>query len=220
MNRYARLAGFLYLTIIVTSILSLVFVDARIVVDGDPAATAERIAAHGLLFRAGLLYDTAMFAAVVALAWSLYVLLREVDRNLAVLGLLWRMAEAVVGAVTVLFGVLAVLVVGSDLPAETRDPLLDVLVTARSVGFDLTIFFLALGTIVFCRLLYTSRLVPRPLAGLGVASMALMFVGVVVGLLFPAQRDLVTVGWAPGIVFEAGIGLWLLVKGVPARVLA
>ena len=45
LDRYARLAGLLYLTIIVTSILSLFLVESRLVVDGDSAATAQRIAA-------------------------------------------------------------------------------------------------------------------------------------------------------------------------------
>jgi uncharacterized protein DUF4386 len=114
LDRYARLAGLLYLTIIVTSILSLFLVESRLVVDGDSAATTTRIAANETLFRAGLVYDMMMFASVVALAWALFVILRGVDRDRALLALLWRMAEAIVGAVTVLLGVPVVLLVGSQ----------------------------------------------------------------------------------------------------------
>lgn len=89
------------------------------------------------------------------------------------------------------------------------------LLTARDIGFDVVIFFLGLGSIVFCRLLYTSRYVPRVLAGLGVASYALMLVGTVVSLVLPQYKDLTMVGWAPGIVFEVVIGVWLLLKGIP-----
>jgi Domain of unknown function (DUF4386) len=221
LNRYARLAGFLYLTIIVTSILSLFLVESRLVVDGDPAATAERIAANQTLFRAGFVYDMVMFASVVALAWALFVILRGVDRNRALLALLWRMAEAVVGAVTVLLGVLVVLLVGSQGVRAAFEPeqlhsLVDVLLTARGIGFDVTIFFLSLGTIVNCGLLYRSRYVPRVLAGLGIAAFVLMLVGAVVSLLLPQYRDLAMAGWSPGIVFEVVIGLWLLLNGIPA----
>jgi Domain of unknown function (DUF4386) len=219
LDRYARLAGLLYLTIIVTSILSLLLVDSRLVVDGDRAATAERIAANETLFRAGLVYDMAMFASVVALAWALFVVLRGVDRDRALLALLWRMAEAVVGAVTVLLGALVVLLVGSEgvraafAPAQLH-ALVDVLLSARTIGYDVTIFFLSLGTIVYCGLLYRSRAVPRPLAGLGIVSFVLMPVSVVVSLLLPEFQDLAMAAWAPGIVFEVVIGVWLLLKGV------
>ena len=228
LDRYARLAGFLYLTIIVTSILSLFLVESRLVVDGDSAATVERIAANQTLFRAGLVYDMMMFAGVVALAWALFVVLRGVDRNRALLALLWRMAEAIVGAVTVLLGVLIVLLVGSQGVRAAFEPeqlhsLVEVLLTARGIGFDVTIFFLSLGTIVNCRLLYQSRYVPRVLAGLGIVSFVLMLVGAVVSLLLPEYKGLAMAGWAPGIVFEVVIGVWLLLNGVrttPATVAA
>jgi hypothetical protein len=219
LDRYARLAGFLYLAIIVSSILSLFVVEARLVVEGDWATTTQRIAADQTLFRAGLVYDMVMFASVVALAWALFVILRGVDRNRALLALLWRMAEAVVGAVTVLLGVLVVLLVGSQdaragLAPEQLHALVEVLLTARSIGFDVAVFFLSLGTIVNCRLLYTSRYVPRVLAGLGIVAFAIMLVGTVVGLLLPESKDLTMIGWAPGILFEVAIGVWLLLKGI------
>jgi len=211
-QRYARIAGFLYLTIIVTSLLSLLAVESRLVVADDRAETARRIADHDLLFRAGLVYDLAMFASVVALAWSLFVILRTVHRDLALLGLLWRMAEATVGAVSVLFGTLAV---------TLADPtLVDAMLTARDTGFDVTIFFLCLGTIVNCALLYRARLIPRALSGLGLGAFALMLVGAAAGLLLPEHKDALMAAWAPGVVFEVAIGAWLLAKGVrtpPAR---
>ncbi|HVK20173.1 MAG TPA: DUF4386 domain-containing protein [Actinokineospora sp.] len=215
MNRYARLAGALYLTIITTSILSLIVIESRLVVDGDWAETARRITADETLFRAGLVYDTLMFAGVIALAWSLYVILRTVDRSLALLGLLWRMAEAIVGAATVLLGVLLVLLLNTNaFSGDQRDALVNVLVTARGIGFDLVLVFLSLGSIVFCGLLYKSGYVPRWLSGLGVGGFVLMLVGTVVSLLLPETRDMAMAAWAPGILFEAGIGVWLLVKGI------
>jgi Domain of unknown function (DUF4386) len=221
LDRYARLAGLLYLAIIVTSILSLFLVEARLVVDGDWATTTQRIAADQTLFRAGLVYDMVMFASVIALAWALFVVLRGVDRDRTLLVLLWRMAEAVVGAATVLLGVLVALLVDSQEARATFEPaqlhaLVHVLLTARAIGFDVAVFFLSLGTIVYCRLLYRSRYVPRALAGLGIVAFVIMLVGTVVGLLLPQHRDLTMVGWAPGIVFEAAIGVWLLLKGVRA----
>jgi hypothetical protein len=41
-----------------------------------------------------------------------------------------------------------------------------------------------------------------------------MLVGAVVSFLLPQYRNLVMVGWIPGTVFEVGIGVWLLLKGI------
>jgi Domain of unknown function (DUF4386) len=98
-------------------------------------------------------------------------------------------------------------------PAQLHS-LVDVLLTARTIGYDVTIFFLSLGTIVYCGLLYESRYVPRVLAGLGIVSFVLMPVGTVVSLLLPQYKDLAMATWAPGIVFEVVIGVWLLLNGV------
>jgi hypothetical protein len=97
---------------------------------------------------------------------------------------------------------------------EQLHALVDVLLTARAIGFDVTIVFLSLGTIVNCRLLYRSRYVPRVLAGLGIASFMIMLLGAVVSLLLPQYGELAMAGWAPGIVFEVVIGLWLLLRGI------
>jgi Domain of unknown function (DUF4386) len=107
-------------------------------------------------------------------------------------------------------------------PAQLQ-ALVDVLLTARTIGYDVTIFFLSLGTIVFCGLLYRSRYVPRVLAGLGLVSFVLLPAAAIVSLLLPQYQDLAMAGWAPAIVFEVVIGIWLLLNGVstaPATVAA
>ena len=49
----ARIAGFLYLIVIVGGIFAELFVRGRLVVHGDAAATAHNIVTHELLFRSG-----------------------------------------------------------------------------------------------------------------------------------------------------------------------
>jgi hypothetical protein len=94
LRKTVRVAGFLYLIIIVTSLLSMIFIDSKLIVPGDDAATFNNIMANELLFRIGVAYDLTMFASVVILAWALYVILKTVNKNLALLGLFWRLGEA------------------------------------------------------------------------------------------------------------------------------
>lgn len=189
----ATVAGALYIAVIIGSLIAQPAFKA-------PFTDAAAIAAEPMRYRAGLLFDTAMFAAVLALSWALYLLLRPAGPGTALLALLFRVAEAVVGLGTVLLGLAAI------------DA--DVLLAARDEGMNITLIFLSSGTLLFCVLMWKSRMVPRWLSGLGMISFLLMGAGVSTALLLPAHTTALMATWAPGIVFEIGIGLWLLIKGV------
>lgn len=219
---HARLAGFAYLAIILSSIVSLAFVESRLIVEGDPATTTENIMASLSLFRIGLAHGLVMFAGVVVLAWALYVVLRTVNERLALLALLFRMAEAVLGGVTVLAGALIVLLLDGGerldaLEAAQVQALVGLLLDAQAIGFDIVIFFLCLGTIVFCWLFYRSGYIPRLLAGFGILAFGVMMVAALSKILLPQFADLASISYGPGILFELAIGLWLLVRGVDLR---
>ena len=74
-----------------------------------------------------------------------------------------------------------------------------------------------LNLVVFLALLYRSKYVPRALAGFGVIAYVLIVVYDSMLILAP-ELALVPVvqgiAWAPSILFEVSIGLWLLIKGV------
>ena len=73
---YARLAGILYLFIIVAGFFAEVSVRSKLIVSGDPAATATNIMAHESLFRVGGAGEILMLVKNLALlaafsGWSL-----------------------------------------------------------------------------------------------------------------------------------------------------
>ena len=217
-GNHTRLAGFAYLAIILSSILSLWLVESRLIVQGDPAATTDKITENLSLFRIGLVHGLVMFASVVVLAWALFVVLRPVSERLALLALLFRMAEAILGGVTVLTGMAVVVLLErqSDTGANSLQvpAWVELFLDVQAVGYDLVIFFLCLGTIVFSWLFYRSRYVPRLLAGLGIVAFVVIGLATLSKLILPQLADLAAVSLAPGILFEIAIGLWLLVKGV------
>ena len=216
----ARVAGFLYFIIIVTSLLSMIFIESRLVVPGNDAATFNNIAANQILFRIGIAYDLLMFASVVGLAVALYIVLKSVSRYLSLLALSWRLGEAILGGVTVLVSfVIVLLVTGNDyLPVftvEQLQALVGLFLKVRSAGLTAVIVFLCLGTIVYCYLFYKSRYIPRWLAIWGILSFLLMLIQSFVGILV-RNTSLVVFG-APAILFEIFIGLWLLFKGIKVQ---
>src|SRR6056297_3573721 len=96
--RMARIAGALYALVIVVGIASVGRIEAFLGAPGDVASTVEAVAGNAVQLRCALLGELLMYAMVVALALALYVVLRDVDRSLALLAAAWRVTEAIVGA--------------------------------------------------------------------------------------------------------------------------
>lgn len=215
-QRWARIAGAAYALIIVGSFAGYAVFESKLVVPGDPVTTAARIVDQTGRYRAGLMTDLVMFAGVALLAVALYHVLRGVDPRLALVGLTFRVLEAGVGLVAVVVGFLVPVLAGwADGPARTEA--LDTVLTWRAATMDAVIVCLCLGTLTFLALFWRSRYVPRWLTGYGVVSIGAMLVATVIAVVAGRDAELLLLSYVPGSLFELGIGLWLLVRGVQVR---
>ncbi|HEX9786794.1 MAG TPA: DUF4386 domain-containing protein, partial [Candidatus Binatia bacterium] len=95
----ARIAGGLYLIVIVAGIFAEVFVRGALIVPGDAAATASNILASEPLFRLGFAADLVAVAAYIGVTALLYELLKPVSRTLALLGTFFGLAGSAIMAV-------------------------------------------------------------------------------------------------------------------------
>ena len=217
---YARIAGFLYLIIILSSIFNEIFVRSNLVVSGDAATTADNIMASEWLFRLVTASDLIIFAGVVLLSLALYVILKTVNKNLALLALCWRLVEATLGCVTVLCSFIVLLLLNGEnystaFETEQLPALVGLFLDVRTAGMDMVIIFCGLGSIVFCYLFFKSRYVPRILAAWGILSYLLITIYPFVNFLLPNRTGMPEiVVYAPGTLFEVMFGLWLLFKGI------
>ncbi|MGH9592559.1 MAG: DUF4386 domain-containing protein, partial [Bryobacteraceae bacterium] len=84
-KRNARVAGFLYLLLVLAGPVRLILIPNTLFVHDNPAATADKIAAHQMLFRLGILSDLAVGVVGLFLVLALYRLFKEVDQKYAVL---------------------------------------------------------------------------------------------------------------------------------------
>ena len=222
-QRAARIAGFLYLITMAISVFAHYFVRGRLIVRGDALQTARNISSAERLFRVGVACDLVMIAGVVMLVWALYVVLKPVQRNVALLAMLWRLvAECSLVAVTTVssFAVLALLG-GADylraLDPRQLPALAYALLRVHGAGFDIAFIFLGLGSALFSYLWFKSRYIPRWLAALGVFSSSAMFVVTLALLLFPGlESALSMVYMAPMGFYEVALGFWLLIRGIRA----
>src|SRR4051812_27698623 len=84
-QKKARVAGLLYLLIVITGVFSLMYVPRRIMVRGDATATAANIMAHQSLYSFNILNSVISVILFLLVALALYRLLVEVDHALAAL---------------------------------------------------------------------------------------------------------------------------------------
>jgi hypothetical protein len=217
---YARVAGAAYLTIAIVAVLYGILVESKLIVSGNDVVTANNILANESLFRIGIVLVLIIYASVVVASWALYVILRTVHENLALLALLLRSAEAILGAATVLvsFAVLFVLKdngPASALEAEQLQALAGRFLDVRTAGLDIVLVFIGLGATIFCYLLFKSKYIPRILAAWGIFTYLSMLSLALVSILFPSHPVMLEfVLYGTGELFELTLGFWLVFKGI------
>ena len=188
------------------------------IVPGNDAATVNNIKANELLFRIGIGSEIMMFVLVVLLSLALYVILKTVNMNLALLALLWRLGEAIIGGgVTVISGLIPLLLLDSEAAFEKEQlhALVGLFLDVRNAGLDVVLIFIGMGGTVFCYLFFKSKYVPRILAAWGMLTYLSMLLLAFVSILLSNLPETIKMAfYGPGGLFEVIFGLWLLVKGV------
>jgi hypothetical protein len=217
---YARIGGVIYLIIIAAGIFGELFVRGKLIVWGDGAATASNIIAHELLWRIGIACDLLMHLCDVPLMLIFYVLLRPVNRNFALLALLFNLVQTAVlvanklNLLTTLFlskgtGNLKVL------EPHQLQALTSVYTRVHGYGFSVGLMFFGCTCLVLGYLIFRSGYLPKILgilmqiAGLCYLtnSFALIIAPAFENVIFPVIL-------IPPFIAELSLCLWLLVKGV------
>lgn len=217
--RVARLAGAMYLITMATAIFGESYVRGSLIAGGDATKTAQNIIEFERLFRVGIATDLATFTGVLVLIWALYVLLRPVERNLALLALLLRLVEGAIHYIATLFSVVGLRLLSGAEYLGTFDTnqlhsLARLAIGTQSAGLNLGFIPLGLGSAVFAYLLLRSGYVPGALAGGGVLASLLLATYAVSVIVFPSVGTYWLVAMVPMFIYEVTLGFWLLLKGV------
>lgn len=215
----ARIAGLLYLVIIVCGITSEVILRGGLIVPGDAAATAQNILAGEGLFRLAFLGDSIVFLSDVALAVLLYELFRPAGKTLALVAAAFRLTQSAILGLNLLnhAAVLLVLKDGGALAGigpEATQSLALLFVTLHKHGYDLALLFFGVHCLVLAALIVRSRLVPAPIGWLVGAAGLVYLAGTYTLFLFPAHAETIAPAYVVALVAEVSLCLWLLVRGV------
>ena len=219
-QRYARAGGFFYLLIIAVGIFGELAARGSTVVSGDAAATARNLMAAPSLWRAGIAGDIVMHLCDIPVMLVFFVLLRPVNRNLAVLAVLFNLVQTAVLVANKLNLLVPLFLLG-DAPylkaftPEQLQALAYVSLRTHDFGFGVGLVFFGMACLVVGYLIFNSGYLPKMLGILmqvaGVCyltnSFALILAPAVASRLFPFIL-------LPAFAAELGMALWLLVKGV------
>jgi len=218
-SKNARIAGFLYLLLMIAGPLRLMYIPSTLFVHGNASATANNIAAHETLFRLGIVGDLFCGTIVIFVALALYRLFKGVDQNLAVLVvILGGVLPAAIDFCTVLNDAAALILVrGADFLSVFDKPQRDALAMLFLRMHDQEMFaamiFWGLWLIPLGILVYRSRFLPRFLGVWLIVNGFAYLANSFAGLLLPHYANAVGNFIFPALTGEVAFVLWLLIRG-------
>jgi hypothetical protein len=218
----AKVAGFALLFSMVIVVFANYGLLNPLVVRGNAAETARNIMAHETQFRVTVVCFLAYSASVVVLLAALYVILRPVNRGLALVGALFRLVFALLWLLSTLnlLGALRLLSNAAYLQVFEPDrlqTLARVYIAATFDDYYVGLPFFGLAATVCAWLWLKSNYIPRWLALFGVISSAFCVFCAFVYLIFPGFAKPVNPYWfdSPMALFEMVVSFWLLFTGLP-----
>lgn len=209
----ARIAGTTFLVYIAAGLTSLALFRRAAAGEGIAAKLAT-LATHptevGVVVLLGLVQ---CFSAIV-LGVTLYALTRDADSDLAMLGLVSRVGEGLIGA----FSIPATLALlwlatagGADAPETSAAHALAGYLMRNDIALSATFF--AVGSTAFCWLLLRGRMIPTALAWLGVAASVLLVIALPLQLAGWLPETIAMAIWLPMLLFEVPLAIVLITRG-------
>jgi hypothetical protein len=217
-RKTARMAGLFYLIFILTTVLA-TYIRGRFIVSGDAAATANNIVGSELFFRIGFVTELVSAVFFVLAAWALYVLLKPVNRNLALLFLLLNLGGVAVECINALnlFAALQFLSGANYLNAFQTGQLQAMAMSSLNLytnGFLIAQIFFSAWLLPLGYLVYKSHFLPKFLGLLLILDFFGNMSWFLQVFLLPGYKILAYPGNAISLIAEIALMLWLLIMAV------
>jgi len=210
----------------ITGGLYLAYIAAMVLADtlghigrGTAEQVYQAIVTNEGAFRLGLVIALISGFLFLMVAWGLYVLLRPVNRNLALLFLLLNaIGVAIAGAS--MFPLVSAMLQGDGASrmqaysAAQLEGLAYLSINVYKMGFVTAQLFFGTWLFPLGYLVYKSRFLPRFLGVLLMLDGVAVLIWFLQALLLPDYPAIRTPGLVVSFAAEVGLALWLLVKGV------
>lgn len=212
----ARVAGFTFLLYIAVAYPSGVL-SGRARAGVGTAAKLASVGQHLNEMRITVVLILLSALCALTLAVTLYAITRDEDRELALLAMLCRTGEGIIGSVAVSsLGLmwLATTTGPTSPDAAGRLVLASFFLRRGSWSYLSGAFLFSVGSTLFSYLLLRGRMIPTALAWLGVIGSVLVMVELPLELAGYVDGPVTQVVWIPIALFELIVAPWLIVKGV------
>jgi hypothetical protein len=221
---YARIGGMAYLVIILAGVMGEIFIRSKLIVWGNPAATTQNISASPLLWRIGIFGDLVMHVLDLVLGLIYYTLFKRVNKNLALLSLLFGMIQTAVLVANKMNLVMPLFLLENSDYLKAFDPhqlqaLTYLSIKAHEYGFGIGLIYFGFACLIDGYLIFKSEFLP-PILGIMVFIAGLCYLINSFLLIFsPHLEELVFPVILGPLAFigELSICLWLLLKGVNVK---
>src|SRR6058998_2973632 len=224
LKKAARIAGAIYLSMVITAPFSLIYVPEKLIVRGNAAGTAENILAHETMFRLSIFGDLIGQVIFICLAIALYRLLSGVNKTWAGLMVAFVLVSAAVGFLDTLNNIAAlVLFRGADFLSVFDKAQLNALgylfIRLHSQGIFMNELFWGLWLFPFGLLIFRSGFLPRFL-GIWLMIACLAWIALsITAQFFPTHYSAAFAWLQPAFFAEMAIMLWLLIRGANVKAL-
>jgi hypothetical protein len=225
LQKNARVAGWLYLLIVITGPFVLLYVPGKLFVSGDATATANNILAHVSLFRAYIVVGLLSELFFIALVLALYRLLQNVGRELAVIMVILVLIDAPMAFLSVANQIATLAIVqGADFLSAfdqpQRNALASFLINIDKLGVPVSEIFWGLWLLPLGLLVYRSGFLPRFLGVWlfinGIAYVIISFTGI----LLPQHVGIVNTIAFPILFGELAFMVWLVIMGARPKAIS
>jgi len=215
----AKMAGFLYFSYIIIHILADAIGRSKLIVYGDAAVTAQNIMASAGQFRISFVGDLLAALLFFLAAWALYVLLKPVNENLALLFLLLNLSGVIIQCSSDLFLIASQMLLSDAeyltvFQANQLQAFAMFSLYLYKSGFMIAQIFYGAWLFPLGYLVFKSGFIPRILGILLMVHCAFWLMTVLQVFLLPDFTAITYISYPLGFVAEFGLSLWLMIWGV------
>ena len=216
----ARIAGVLYLLVILLGAYAEIGVRQGLVVSGDVLATAAAIRAHDAIFRLGFAAEMMTNVLAIPVTLIMYRLLAPTGRFMALLGIAFDLTQNTINAVNA-WTQFAPITLLSGSPELLAIPPHELAALARlalhwhDVGFGIGLTFFGFALLIEGALMFRSGYFPRWLGALYALAGACYLINSYATFMAPSLPIFPYILF-PCLLGEGAVCLWLMIVGVDA----
>ncbi len=217
--KISRVAGMLFLLSLIGPSLNWLFILSRFISPGS--STSLNILNNEFLFRLNIVNGIFTTTILLALALCLYIIFREVNRNMALAAFSLKMIEAVLTATLTLGHFITLLVLRGEPQNIELQKIVNLFIENYIFFTAIPGIFFGLSMMIYSYLFLESGYVPVPLAFFGIVSYSIVIVYDSLSVLLPnyaVRLPIQITGSAPVCLFQIMIGLGLIFKGIKMNI--